>query len=96
MTLTPSPSVAVTATLVLAGSKQKLAPGPTVKAPVASVCQSGSVSIKSWPLGEYTRLSVSVLFGVKPVTEIVPAAWSREMSAVETGTSCPPLSTSSV
>jgi hypothetical protein len=59
------------------------------KVPVASFCQS--VSVLSSPPGEYTRLSVIGLLGVKPVPEILPPAWSRVMSAVETGTSCPPL-----
>src|SRR5919112_3504935 len=51
VTLTSAPSVAVTSTLVLRGSKQKFNPRST-KAPVASVVTKGSTNRS--PPGEYT------------------------------------------
>ena len=66
---------------------QKLNPLAT-KAPVSSV--GAEVLTLDPPVAHdpFTSKKI-VLLGVKPVPEIVPAAWSKEMSG--TGTSCPPL-----
>ena len=81
MTLTPAPSVTVTSTLVFAVKQNSKASGPVVKAPIASVVPS--VLVNGPPPGVYVRVIVTSLLGVKPVPEILPAAWSRVMSAVE-------------